>query len=192
MLILVLGMVYFLWTSLKQKSAGKLKNPNELFSYLALGTISQIIFLIKLCCYSAHIKHDWLDADDNKTPDDPSNLKNLTIGLFSLTLICILGVIIIIFFMAVTAKPLRDYILSDIFYEIGANLNAIQTYKAKTAFFGTNKVDLVMHLLYINTLAFLAYDLKLQNNLNETPYWVLLGLFGALALFNNVHGNYIM
>ena len=48
LLILALGMVYFLWTSLKEKPQGKLKNPNELFSYLALGIINNGIFLAKL------------------------------------------------------------------------------------------------------------------------------------------------
>ena len=60
-LILVTGMFYFLWQSLKYKGPGKLKNPNELFSYLALAVINNCIFFAKLCYYASHIKKDWMD-----------------------------------------------------------------------------------------------------------------------------------
>ena len=60
-LILVIGMFYFLWQSLKGKKLGKLKNPNELFSYLALAIINNCIFFAKLCYYAYHIKRDWMD-----------------------------------------------------------------------------------------------------------------------------------
>ena len=61
-LILTIGMIYFLWTSIKEKPQGKHKNPNELVSYLALGVINNGIFLAKLCYYSYQIKTDWIDG----------------------------------------------------------------------------------------------------------------------------------
>lgn len=62
MLILTIGMFYFLWTSIKEKPQGKHKNPNELYSYLALGVINNSIFLAKLGYYSYKIKNDWIDG----------------------------------------------------------------------------------------------------------------------------------
>ncbi len=59
--ILVLGMTYFLWQSIKEKPIGRHKNPNELYSYLALGLINNVIFIVKLCYYAYQIKHDWID-----------------------------------------------------------------------------------------------------------------------------------
>lgn len=112
--------------------------------------------------------------------------------LFILTFVSILGVILILIFMIMTAKPLRDFIFEEIFHEIGANINSVEQHKAKTAYFGTNKVDLITHLLYLNTLAFLCYDFALQNGLDDTPYWVVLGVFGTCLLLNNVHGYHTM
>ena len=109
-----------------------------------------------------------------------------------MTFVSLLGVWLILIFMIMTAKPLRDYIFEEIFYEIGANVNAVEQHKTKTAFFGTNKVDLITHLLYLNTLAFLCYDFTLQNGLDDLPYWITLGVFGAIALINNLHGYHIM
>ena len=183
-------MFYFLWQSLKMHSAGKLKNPNELFSYLALAVINNCIFFAKLCYYAKHIKVDWMDGPDPE--DAPSNLDTLTLLLFIMTFVSLLGVVLILIFMILTAKPLRDYIFEEIFHEIGANINSVQNHKAKTAYFGTNKVDLITHILYLNTLAFLCYDFTLQNGLDDTPYWIVLGVFGTCLLLNNVHGYYTM
>ena len=172
------------------KAIGKLKNPNELFSYLALAIINNCIFAAKLCYYAEHIKRDWMD-EPNPT-DAPSNTDQLTLLLFILTFVSLFGVCLILFFMIITAKPLRDFIFEEIFHEIGANINSVEQHKAKTAFFGTNKVDLITHLLYLNTLAFLCYDFTIQNGLDDLPYWVTLGVFGTLLLLNNLHGYYTM
>jgi len=51
---------------------------------------------------------------------------------------------------------------------------------------------LITHLLYLNTLAFLCYDFALQNGLDDTPYWITLGVFATLLLLNNIHGYYTM
>ena len=50
--ILVIGMTYFLWYSIMKQPRGKHRNPNELYSYLALGVINNIIFIAKLCYYA--------------------------------------------------------------------------------------------------------------------------------------------
>lgn len=105
--ILTVGMVYFLFVSLRPGGTGKLKNPNELFSYLALGVINNTIFVGKLCYNAYSIKKDWIDGSH---PEESSHLKTLTVLLFVLTFVCIFGVLLIIFFMCITAKPLRDYI----------------------------------------------------------------------------------
>ena len=91
-----------------------------------------------------------------------------------------------------TVKPLREALYEDIFHKIGANINSVESHKSTTAFFGTNKVDLITHLLYLNTLAFLCYDFTLQNNLDVLPYWILISVFAVAALGNNFHGNRIM
>ena len=91
--------------------------------------------------------------------------------------------------MIITVKPLRDSIFEEIFYQIGANVNSVQAYKAKTAFFGTNKVDLITHLLYLNALTFLCYDYTLQNGLEDLYYWITLGVFALIAISNNLHGQ---
>ena len=122
--ILVMAMFYFLWQSLTFSGKQRLKNPNELYSYLALGIINNSVFFAKLCYYATHIKRDWLDS--NVTPaGSPDNLMELTKALFSLTIICLAGVVVIVVFMALTAKPLRDYIFKEIFYDIGANVNSV-------------------------------------------------------------------
>lgn len=120
-LILTVGMAYFLWQSLRAKPFGKLKNPNELFSYLALGVINNCIFMAKLCYYAYQVKTDWVDSD--AAPSE--NTQNLTLLLYAMTYLCIVGVLLIIVFMSITAKPLRDYIFEEIFYEIGSNVNAV-------------------------------------------------------------------
>jgi len=71
------------------------------------------------------------------------------------------AVICFVFFMSLTVKPLRELIFEEILHDIGSNVNIVSTYQATTAFFGTNKVDLITHLLYLNTLAFLCYDFTL-------------------------------
>ena len=43
-----------------------------------------------------------------------------------MTFVSLAGVILILFFMIMTAKPLRDYIFEEIFFEIGANVNAVE------------------------------------------------------------------
>lgn len=187
--ILTVGMVYFLFVSLRPGGTGKLKNPNELFSYLALGIINNTIFLGKLCYNAYSIKKDWIDGVH---PDETSHLKTLTVLLWVLTFVSILGVTMIVFFMCITAKPLRDYIYSEIFYEIGANINSVEQHKAKTSFFGTIKVDLVTHLLYLNTLSFLCYDFTKQHGLDDIPYWCVLGVAALTAFGNNYHGHRIM
>ena len=95
---------------------------------------------------------------------------------------------IMLVFAVLTVKPLREALYEDIFHKIGANINSVESHKSTTAFFGTNKVDLITHLLYLNTLAFLCYDFTLQNNLDVLPYWILLSVFGVSALANNFHG----
>lgn len=94
--------------------------------------------------------------------------------------------------MVIVVKPLRDHIFEDIFYEIGANVNSVQSHKAKTAFFGTHKVDLITHLLFINALTFLCYDFTQQNGLEDLYYWIVLGVFTVVAILNNIHGHRIM
>ena len=116
LLILTFGMIYFLWHSVKAKSGGKLKNPNELFSYLALGVINNCIFLAKLIYYAVHIKRDWLDQPYPDTPDTPSNIETMTITLFVTTFVSIVFVAMSLVLMIITAKPLRDRIFEEIFY----------------------------------------------------------------------------
>ena len=91
-----------------------------------------------------------------------------------------------------TVKPLHERIYEEIFWEIGANVRSVELHSAKTAFFGTNKVDLVMHFLYINILSFLCYELSLQNDLNALEYWIFLGVLSLGALLNNFHGYFTM
>lgn len=129
---------------------------------------------------------------DGPTPKTPENLDTLTLVLFSLTFVMIGGVVVVMFFMIATAKPLRDYIFEEIFIEIGANRNAVEAYHSRTAFFGTNKVDLITHLLYLNTLGFLCYDLTVNSDVKMLTYWIVLGCFTLIALLNNFHGYRIM
>lgn len=49
-----------------------------------------------------------------------------------------------------------------------------------------------MHLLYLNTLAFLCYDFTLQTKLKVLPYWCMLAGFGLIAMLNNFHGYHVM
>ena len=51
---------------------------------------------------------------------------------------------------------------------------------------------MITHLLYLNTLAFLCYDLTIQNVIRSIPYWITLGVIAIVAPFNNWHGNNIM
>lgn len=113
LLILTFGMIYFLWHALKAKSGGKLKNPNELFSYLALSVINNCIFLAKLFYYAVHIKRDWIDKP---YPDTPSNIETMTITLFGVTLASIVFVTLSLLIVIMTAKPLRDHVFEEIFY----------------------------------------------------------------------------
>ena len=53
-------------------------------------------------------------------------------------------------------------------------------------------MDLITHLLYLNTLAFLCYDFSLQNGIDDVPYWCVLGGFGLVAILNNIHGYHTM
>lgn len=85
----------------------------------------------------------------------------MTLLLYSLTYIFIISVIFIVFFTVCIAIPLRGRLYEDIFYYIGANINSVELHKAETSFFATNKVDLITHLLYLNTLAFLCYFFSL-------------------------------
>ena len=65
---------------------------------------------------------------DAPTPESPENLESLTYGLFSMTFVMMAGCLLVIFFMSITAKPLRDFIFEEIFIEIGANRNAVEAY----------------------------------------------------------------
>ena len=47
---------------------------------------------------------------DGTTPATPDNLDTLTLVPFSMTFVMIGGVVIVMFFMIATAKPLRDFI----------------------------------------------------------------------------------
>ena len=78
-----------------------------------------------------------------------------------MTFVCLLCYTVMLLLMVFTAKPLREFIFVQIFHEIGANFNSVENYKARTAFFGTVKVDFVTHCLYLNTLAFLCYEFTL-------------------------------
>lgn len=57
MAILTVGMVYFLISALVRRD----KNPNELYSFMALVFLNNAIFLTKLIAYAIHIKKDWID-----------------------------------------------------------------------------------------------------------------------------------
>jgi len=85
----------------------------------------------------------------------------MTLLVYSLTYLFIISVIVIIFFTVCIAIPLRDRLYEDIFYYIGANINSVEVHKAETSFFATNKVDLVTHIIYLNTLAFLCFFFSL-------------------------------
>ena len=158
-------MIYHLWTALTHKPGHKLKNPNELFSYLALSIINNCIFIAKLIFYAIQIKHDWLDK--TFPYDTPSNIDTLNLAVFILTFACLAGSLIILGMMSVIVWPLREHIFEEIFHDIGANVNSVEHYKSKTAYYGSSKVDLITHMLYLNTLAFLCYDFTLQNNLDD-------------------------
>ena len=106
------------------KKEGKLKNPNELFSYLALAVLNNCIFFAKLCYYAKIIKQNWIDKPN--PVGSQSNLDDLTLLLFIMTFVSLVGVMLILIFMIMTAKPLRDFIFEEIFYEIGANVNAVE------------------------------------------------------------------
>lgn len=94
--------------------------------------------------------------------------------------------------ICMTIKPLRERIYEEIFWEIGANMNKVNMHNAKTFFIGALKVDLFMHLMYINTFVFLCILYTSQNELQAYPYWTLFGVIVALALGNNIHGYFIM
>ena len=129
---------------------------------------------------------------DGPIPADPANLDTLVVLLFALTFVSIFGILTILVLMSITAKPLREYIYEEIFYSIGANFNSVEAHSAKTAFFATNKVDLITHLLYLNTLTFLCVDFTKQNKVDGLAYWIVLGVLGAAVLGNNLHGYRIM
>lgn len=112
--------------------------------------------------------------------------------LFILTFVCIVCTVVFIVLMSIIVKPLSDHIFEEIFLLKGTNLNQVKDFKARSAFYGAHKVDLITHMIYINTFAFLCYDLTLQNNLKDVPYWCVLGGFSLIALLNNIHGHYIM
>jgi hypothetical protein len=57
---------------------------------------------------------------------------------------------------------------------------------------GSLKVDLVIQLLFINTFCFLCVLFTNANELEDLPYWIILGVTGVLVLGNNIHGHYTM
>ena len=120
-LILLIGMTYFLCTSLT-KTEKKLKNPNELMSYLALAVINNGIFMAKLCYYAYHIKTEWMDGTQ---PAEPTNINTLTTVLFIMTFVVLVCVTVILILIIYMAKPLRDIIFEEIFRVIGANVNSV-------------------------------------------------------------------
>lgn len=188
-LILVGGMVYFLISS----TTGS-KNPNELWSFLALAIIVNCIFGYLLIMSSVHVMRDWINKWDEPdfTPAINDKTKTLTYWLFSITCVMIFCAVMFIAIIGLTIRPLRERIYEEIFWEIGANMNMVQMHKAKTSFFGVLKVDGFVQCLYFNTFAFLCVIFTETNGLKDLPYWILLGVIVVMAAANNIHGYYIM
>ena len=148
--ILLVGQVYFLASS----TVGKSKNPNELYSYLALAIFTNLLFLAILCYYSYYIKKNWIN-DPNEIEEELSG-KILAIWILGLALLAL--VVILMILIAITTEPLKQRIYEEIFWEIGANMNMVEIHKATTLFKGVCKVDLFTHLVFLNTFVFLNYN----------------------------------
>ena len=149
-IILLVGQIYFLISA----TLGKNKNPNELYSYLAIAMFINVICLGTLIILCRDIARDWLGIDVGVDED----LHAKTLGLFIMGIVFIVITVFVIVMIILTTKPLRERIYEEIFWQIGANMNLVENHKTKTLFIGACKVDLLVHLLFINTFAFLNYN----------------------------------
>ena len=68
----------------------------------------------------------------------------------------------------------------------------VENHKARTMFVGACKLDLFVHLLFLNTFAFLNYNYTRENDLVVWPYWMLFAIIFILAIGNNIHGYFVM
>lgn len=116
----------------------------------------------------------------------------MTILLFASTLISIPISVVVSLVIVKIAMPLRDDIYEEIFVEIGGTMNTVLAYKAKIAFYATSKVDMVIHIVNLNTLVFLAYEFALHFDVSMVPYISVLASFLVIAIFNNVQGHVAM
>ena len=180
----MVGQIYFLINATR----GESKNPNELYSFLFLAIFLDVIFLIVYISLAIDVKRNWIDKD----PTDDHTLEKLIQTLWVLAFILICLTVIIVALIGLTIQPLRERILEEVFWEIGANMNLVENHKAKTLYIAFCKVDFIVHLLFINTFAFLCYYFTDTNKLKVWPYWTLFSVITILSISTTIHSQFIM
>jgi hypothetical protein len=159
--VLELGSIFFLFKSIGVKE----KNPNELFAYMTLVSLLNLLFMLKLVYDCVDIQNNYIDwqklnpgwANDTTIENKAMFFAQMTFwsaifGLAQSVIVLVLNYMVIL--------PLRDGIYEEIFWQVGGNANVLEQHKARTQFVAGLEMDFFVMVEFGLTFGFYCYDMQ--------------------------------
>jgi len=161
-IILFSGMVYFLFLSLFRRQ----KNPNELISYLVLALVLNLFFVYRL-------------------GQDISSKVYINSLVYASEVLALVLVVLLVITIFCTIGSLRESMYEDIFWEVGANRQAVEIHKRKTLYKASLKISLFLNFLFMNTLLFLCIAKWNPDSIStDLLNWTTLLVYSLLLVSN--------